>query len=124
MNELLCQVADQLTGFDKLFNSRWGNCESETLATQAILSCRHNYREHEDAFSWQGIGTTQQGCGGLVDNCKGIRSLVNDKCIVIEPYNGDLTAPAGTIQNEAGQPMVIRVTDRLLQYAAKKCGIE
>ncbi len=121
--ELLYQVADAIKTGWELCGSCWENCEAETIACQAIGSCRLNHKTHGDAFSWQGGGTCVSSGNGVVDNRKGMHSLEEDRCIVVEPYVGHLRAPKGTVRNDNGQPMVIRVTRRLLHYAAFMCDV-
>jgi len=115
---LLYEVADKIKTGWELCGSRWGNSEAETIACQAIASCRLNHRNHGDAFSWAGKGLRAGGGCMVFDNPKGMRSLLDDKCIVIEPYTGPLTpSEPETIQSDdRGKFMVLRVTDRLLHY--------
>ena len=88
--DLLLKVADKIKTGWELCGSKWQNCEAETIVCQAICSCALNFREHGDAFSWQGKGTQCVSGGGLADNPKGMQSLLDDKCIVLEPYTGQL----------------------------------
>jgi len=121
--ELLRRVADAITTGFELCGSRWNKAEAEFIACQAISSCRLNYQNHGDAFSWQGTGTLKSGGNGLVNNNAGLQLLIEDGCIVLEPYNGELVAPADAVRDAAGLPMVIRITQRLLETAASMCGV-
>ena len=116
--DLLYAVADSIhTGWE-LCDSRWQKSEAEHIACQAITSCALNHRKHGDAFSWQGTGTKSVSGGGLANNPAGMRLLLDDDCIVLEPYDGPLTPPEDIVHDDRGRPMVIRVTNRLLHYAA------
>lgn len=54
---------------------------------------------------------------GLVDNKKGVAILLVNDDLLLEPYHGNATAPAGTVLSEDGKPMVFRCTEKLLDYA-------
>ena len=115
----LYDVADAITTGRELCDSRWQKTEAELIACQAIGLCALNHRKHGDAFSWQGLTTKAIGGNGLFDNPAGIGLLIDDGCIVLEPYKGPLTAPQTTVRDADGRPVVIRVTRRLLDYAAE-----
>lgn len=116
--DLLCSVADSIKHGRELMGSKWGSCEAEVIACQAIGSCALNFRKHGDAFSWQGTGTKIISGGGLGNNPKGMASLINDRSIKVEPYEGKLKSPEDTVRDKQGRPMVIRISNNLLHYAA------
>ena len=114
----LHRVADAIkTGYE-LMGSRWQNCEAETIACQVIANCHSNYCKYGNAITWQHKNVLRSS-----GNENGLRILLDDKCIILEPYEGILTAPDDTVCDEDGRPMVIRATPRLLEYAAVKCDV-
>ena len=117
----LPRVSATLTTGWELTGSRWGNVEAETIAWQTINACRLNLDRHGDAFSW--YGSQLDRSSGTVDNPKGLRDLVNDGCIVIEAYTGHLPPSPNTATDESGHPLILRVTDALLDYVAMKCDV-
>jgi len=121
--ELLYSVADHITTGWELSGSRWQNCEAETIACQVICSARANHRRCGDAFSWQGSGTQCRSGAGLVDNPHGLKLLLDDECIILDPYSGEQVPPERTVYNAEGQPMVIRPTFHLLEYARRMCKV-
>lgn len=60
-------------------------------------------------------------CG--TDNSKGLAKLISDGSLVKEVYEGQLAAPEGTAM-ENGKPLVLRVTDELLNYIIGHCKLQ
>lgn len=120
---LLYRVADDIKTGWELCDSRWQSTESEIIACQAIKSCRSNHERRGEAFSWCGSGLTRVSGGGLMDNPAGLQKLLDDGCVVVEPYVGEASPPKGTVVDSKGKPLVLRVTQRLLEYAAGLCGV-
>lgn len=115
--ELLAAVAAKIkTGYE-LMGSKWSNAEAELIAVQTISACQMNQKDHGDAFSWlAGSATTgRRQCG--TNNARGLAMLIEDGSLVQEDYAGTLTSPPGTAIHN-GKPQVLRVTNRLLHYAA------
>jgi hypothetical protein len=110
--ELLYEVAGRIKSGWEMMGSHWGNHQAEVIACQSIVACRNNHKECGDAFSWDTLIT---GSG----NGEGLRLLLEDDCIVIEEYGGDLAPPSDT-RTENGKPRIIRVTDKLLEYVDAK----
>jgi hypothetical protein len=98
--------------------SKWQNCEAEVIAVQTISACALNLKNHDEAISWQGRGTLsgRQMCG--TNNLHGLNLLLNDGMIVSEKYTGPLKpGEPETIATEGEQYLVLRCTEKLLQYA-------
>ena len=87
------------------------------IALQTLTASANNFKEHQDAFSWLGQSARlgRQQCG--TDNRSGIAQLIDDGMASVEPYEGDLDAPVGTAINGGDLPLVLRVTNRLINYA-------
>jgi len=121
MKAKLLEITEGMNGYE-LMGSKWRNCEAETIAAQCLASCAYNLKKHGDAFSFQGVGTQMTGGMGLVDNPKGMRSVVQDGSIIVEPYEGPIQPDNGgrdIVRNEHGKWMCLRVTESLILYAAE-----
>ncbi len=115
---LLVKVGEKIDQYS-LMGSKWGNCEAEVIAAQALASCAYNYKTHGDAFSFYTKSLGSIGGNGLVNNPKGVGSLVNDGSIVVEEYTGSVTPdnPDKIVQKK-GKYVVLRVSEALILYAA------
>ncbi len=121
--DLLCRVADSIETGNELMGSRWQNSEAEVIACQTISACCVNCRRHGEALSWYGDGLLDVSGAGNVNNPGGLRRLIDDECIVIESYEGSLEAPGDVVCDKGGKPLVLRVTQQLLEYVAKFCAV-
>lgn len=114
--ELLSKVADFLRNNpDSLMGSKWRNNEAEVIVSQTIRSCNYNYKETGDAFSWAHENAVSSSVLTGVDNESALFNLINDKSIVIEGYQGNLSAWKTTLRVD-GVPQILRVTNSLLEY--------
>ena len=52
----------------------------------------------------------------MMNNPRGIQKVIADGSVVMEPYLGDLTPPDNIQTDADGNPLVLRVTDSLLEY--------
>jgi len=136
--ELLLKVADCiktdwsfLCGFP--FSGRWCNCEAETIAADTLILCAENYRKHCEAFRWADVYLAYKG-GMYWDSSKGMKILMDDGAITMQPYKGKLKPDSrltrllqllglkeDTVQrDDQGNYLVIRPTEEMLEYAADK----
>ena len=122
MKHLETVASNIKTGWE-LCGSKWGNCESETIALQTISACALNLKNKGDAFSWLAGSCTigRQRCG--TDNAHGLQMLIDDGSVIQESYTGPHEAPEGTAMRD-GLPQVLRVTNSLLLYAASEMKID
>lgn len=99
--------------------SRWKNSEAEVIALQTICACGLNFEKHGVAISWQGNGTLTGTVDGLIDNPRGVKILLKDSALVLEPYDNplNLEVPQNTVLADDGRPMVFKCTEMLLDYA-------
>ncbi|MEO6077184.1 MAG: hypothetical protein ABIP54_00155 [Candidatus Andersenbacteria bacterium] len=113
---LLYKVAERIKNGREMMGSKWQNTEAEVIAMQTIVACCSNHKKHGDALSWLGRSATvgRQVCG--TDNSRGLQMLVTDGSIVIEQYKGSLR-PSDNTSDDGGVPLVLRVTNSLLEYA-------
>jgi hypothetical protein len=124
MKTKLLEITEGLTGYE-LMGSKWRNCEAETIAAQCLASCAFNLKKHGDAFSFQGVGTRITGGMGIVNNPKGMNSLISDGSIIVEPYDGPVKPDNGgkdIVLDDHGRWMCLRVTESLILYAAGMIG--
>lgn len=119
MQKLLLATAEKIKTGWELCGSKWRNTEAEVIALQTITACALNLKNHGEAFSWLGWSCTRgRGpCG--TDNARGLGLLEADGSVVVESYTGPLQAPNTTAIRD-GKPQVLRVTDKLIMYAASK----
>lgn len=124
-NEKLLLLREIITTGRELMGSKWGNAEAEVIAIQTICACGLNLEQHNDAFSWQGINTTQRHGIFLIDNPKGVDLLLSDESLTLEEYDNpqNLEVPESTVMSEAGKPMIFRCSETLLNYAIKFMGL-
>lgn len=117
--EKLALLGQKIKSAYDLMGSRWRNSETETIAMQTICACAKNFADHGDAFSWQGNNTLRRGENGLVDNPRGVQILLDDKAIVLEPYDNpkDIPVPSDVVRHADGRPMIFRCTERMLDHA-------
>jgi len=116
----LVRIANSIKTGWELSNSKWKNCEAETIVCQTLCACKNNLKTHGDAFSWATDNALHgMGGNGLVDNARGVRTIGED--LIVEPYVGNAKPkdPEGIATNEAGQYLVFRPTQKLLDYCEK-----
>lgn len=120
-NQKLKFVRKSIKTGREFMGSRWKNCEAEVIALQTIGACGFNLEKHNAAISWQGASTLNVSGGGLVNNLNGIKILLKDGVITLEPYDNilGLEVPQGTVHADDGRPMVFKCTEGLLDYAIK-----
>ena len=118
-DQKLYSVAGRIKTGRELMGSKWQNCEAETIAVQTISACALNGRNHGEELSWcgQSVFFGRQLCG--TNNSRGLHILLDDGSLVLEEYTGALTPPDGTA-TQNGRPLVLRVTESLLAYAASE----
>ena len=98
--------------------SKWQNCEAEHAAVQTLTACALNFAKTGEAISWVGKNALRgrQQCG--TDNRAGIGKLEADGMVEMAEYNGDLQPPKpADIARENGNFLVLRVTNKLVDYA-------
>jgi len=118
---MLQKVAKKIRTGRELMGSVWQNAECEAIATQTISACAKNEAEHNDAFSWLHSNATagRASCG--TNNAKGLARLIDEGYLTKETYEGTLTPPnPDEIAMKGKKFLILRVTDKLLQYANSK----
>ena len=112
----LTAVAARIKSGMEFCGSKWGQTEAEVIALQTLSASSANRVKYGDAFSWVGGGLLggRRVCG--TDNRRGLQLLIDDGCVVVEDYTGSLACPPGTATRN-GVPQVLRVTNKLVQYA-------
>ena len=116
--ELLRLVASGLTGWD-FSESKWGNHESEVIASQTLSASVNNLDRHGDPLSWVGRGALSgyTPLGGGIDNYRGVKRMEED--MVIMPYLGAIQPGSPeTIAKEGDHYLVFRITRSGLNYMA------
>lgn len=124
-NQKLQLVRKSIKNGSEFMGSRWKNSEAEAIALQTICACGLNLEKHGVAISWQGNGTLMRSVDslmsnhGLVNNPQGVKILLKDNAIVLEPYDNplNLEIPQDTVLADDGRPMVFKCTEKLLDYA-------
>jgi hypothetical protein len=75
--EDVLKMKDQIKDNWSLANF-YGNCESELMVAQTIHACCLNYEQHGQVFSFKSPNVNAIHNGGLVDNFRGYKMLVDD----------------------------------------------
>ena len=116
-NEELTLVADNIKDDGALMGSHWKKAEPEIIAAQTLKACGNNLKKHGIPFSFY---------SKTLDHWKNkehVQFLVDQGMLTESWLVGlEIDVPEGVVE-EDGNPMVLKCTPELVNYAKTLMGL-